>query len=405
MTEKTKKILIISLFIGSVLGIAVALYFMFLYSPTIPEPTVIDKEDITAGILPEAEEGLEIPEEVAEIIEGLREASEVARGGVTEVVALTTAPVTNVEISTSGEGINFYDENDGRFYTITEDGDVKRLSDTQFKDAESVDWNKDSDKAVIEFPDGSNVIYDFNLEKQVTLPKHWEDFKFSPTKDSLIAKSIGLDPRNRSLVVFNDTGSNVRAVQELGYNADKVTVSPAPHDQVIAFSDTGETSTFNSNFIIPIGQNGENFKGLVVEGFEFDPIWSPSGDKLLYSAVGEASNYQPLLWVVSGTTNALGNGRKSLGLNTWIDKCTFENNTTAYCAVPKSLPSNGGLQRSRSINNPDNVYRVNLTTGISSLIAVPENDAAMTNLRVSSDGSNLFYINSKTGILEKLRLK
>jgi hypothetical protein len=409
LSERKKKILLIGLFVISVLVIGGLLYYLF-FAPSGPgggligQPTNISV--VGNNVLPSANTG------AAGVVVSGEEggvalpAAEVAAGGITKTNLLTTAAVASVTLSSDGQGVNYYDAKDGRFYTINADGTVTRLSNKQFPDAETVDWNKVGDTAVIEFPDGSNVVYNFTTEIQTTLPKHWEDFRFSPANDNIIAKSIGLDPSNRVLVVSNEDGSQVKAVQALGENADKVQINPSPNDDVIAFSDTGDAqSDFTRKVIIPIGQNQENFKSFVVEGLGFEGRWSPRGDTLIYSAYGSNSNYKPLLWLISGSANSIGDSRRSVGLYTWADKCVFADNNTVYCAVPQKLDDNAGYQPSLSRSEPDDLYKLDIRAGRATLTARPEENTSMENLQVSSDGSVIYYTNALNDRLEYIKLK
>lgn len=407
LNERTKKILFVGGFILSVFGIAFTLYFLF-FKPAPPAPTVEDGPEISTGGLPSALEGL-IRETVVDTTDsttGLVQADDVARGGLTQTTELTTSAVYNLVLSNDGASMNYYNSADGRFYTIDENGNVVALSEAQFPNAETVEWNKDSEKVLIEFPDGSNIIYDFSAEKQVTLPSHWEDFDFSPVADEIIAKSISLDPNNRWLVISSDDGSKTTSIQALGENANKVDVNWSPNDQVVAFARTGGAlqGGLDRNVIYPVGQNSENFKGLVVEGLNFDSLWSPNGKQLLYSVTGDYSDNKPLLWIVDATSSTMGDNRHSLGLNTWVEKCTWSSSTTIYCAVPLDLPSNAGLQPSVYADEPDAIYKINLTNGISTLIGIPAESTSMNHLQVSDDES-LLYFSNDYGQLEVMRLK
>jgi hypothetical protein len=407
MTRRTKNILVLSGFVLSVLVIAFALYF-FIFKPTPPPATVTDTvADIFTGTLPTSIQE-QLDRELEEAIDdaGLIEADDVATGGLTKTIELTTGQVFNTNISADGQDMNFYNETDGRFYTINEDGEVVALSDQQFPDAENVEWNKDSEKVVVEFPDGSNIVYNFETKKQITLPSHWEDFDFSPVQDELIAKSIALDPNNRALVITDDDGSSARTIQALGENADKVDISWSPNDQVVAFAKTASSiqGGLDRNIIYPVGKNKENYKGLVVEGIGFDSLWSPNGKQLLYSVTGDYSNNKPLLWIVDATSSTMGDNRRSLGLNTWVDKCTWHSTKIFYCAVPLDMPINAGLGRGIYKGLADALYRVDLSSGFSNLIAIPEQETAMNNITVSDDESLLYFTNT-LGQLELMRLK
>lgn len=402
MSEQLKRILLIILFVVVAIGMAFALYWFFFRAAPEEEPEAVVSEDGVVG-LPEAGVGeptLVTPEEEAD---GLQ-VSKIARGGLTETTALTTGGVDAVSISSDGSGMNYYDDADGRFYRINEDGTVTLLSNQSFPEADSVVWADQGDKAVIEFPDGSNVVYNFETETQVTLPSHWEDFDFAPDGDEIIAKSMGVDPGNRWLVITSDDGTQTESIAALGTNADKVQVNWSPNDTVIAFSDTGTAQTgFGRKMIIPIGKNEENFKGLIVEGIEFESMWNPRGDQLLYSVSGGGNDYKPMLWVVDGSGDDMGDNRRSLGIETWVDKCTFTGNTVVICAVPQNLPANSGLQPELAADTFDYIYEIDISTGLSTLLAIPDSEQSISNITLSSDGSTLYYTDS-FGVLYMIKL-
>lgn len=408
MSERLKKILLVTGFVIVTLVIATALYLMFFKPPggiqVVAPTTTIEP----AGTLPTSGAAVPTAEIEPEVISEPRlpGASEVAKGGITKTQSLTLGGVVAPTLSSDAQGMSYYDKADGRFYRIGSDGEIEALSDKKFPNASGITWNSTSEKAVIEFPDGSNVVYDFEKETQATLPSHWEDFDFSPTTDQIIAKSIGLDPNNRSLVITNSDGTNTKSIAALGNNADKVIVDWSPNDQVVAFSDTGPVvSGFGRKLIIPIGKNEENFQGVTVEGFDFTSQWNKQGDKLLYSSVGAQNAYKPMLWVVDGRANSIGNNRRSLGIETWADKCSFTNNTTIYCAVPQSMAPNLGLQRSLANTIADGIYKINIETGAVELVAIPDIPQSIDSIQVSGNGDRVFFTNSSTGVLQQIILK
>ena len=333
-------------------------------------------------------------------------ASAIADGGATKTERLTSSSIQAPTLTADGKTMAYYDPADGRFYKIDADGKVTLLSDTQFPNAQTIVWDKAADAVVIEFPDGANVIFDFVTEQQTTLPAHWQDFGFSPTGLEVIAKSIATDPSARALVITSKDSSNTQVIASLGDNADLVDVAWSPNDQVVAFADTASGAVsggLGRKMIYPVGKNEENYKGLVIEGVNFHALWSPTGSQILYDVAGPGSNYKPLLWIVDGTAQTMGNNRKSLGLNTWVEKCTFADTTTIYCAVPLKMMDNAGLQPDLVTAN-DSVYRVDLTSGKVRLVGYPEQTTRMSHLTVSADGRYLYYLDSQSR-LQLMRLR
>lgn len=328
----------------------------------------------------------------------------IAEGGITQVTPVAAASTIGASVSADGS-LNYYDRGDGKFYRIRHDGTVGALSGKQFFNVSDATFDNKGDRAIITYPDGSNISYNFATGTQVTLPKHWEDFAFSGDGSRIVAKSISVDPGSRYLVVAGPDGSGARAVQELGENADKVTVAYSPTGQVIATAATGAKLGVDRQEIYMIGQNGENFKSLTVEGLDFRPKWTPSGNQLLYSVAGSGSDWKPQLWIVDGQGDEIGRNRKSINLNTWADKCVFANDTTAYCAAAPSLPRGAGLNQAVADDYPDELYRVDVTTGITSLVATPEGSHTIDKVMLSPDGSMLYFTDKNTGLLNKVQLK
>lgn len=321
-------------------------------------------------------------------------------------------PTSGVEINTIAEQatypivsnngkVQFYNQTDNRFYTVDNEGKLVTLSDKQFYGVNNVTWSTAGDKAILEYPDGNNIRYDFSTKKQVTLPKHWEDFNFSPVDDRIVAKSIGLDPDNRWLITANDDGSKAKNIEPLGENADKVISSWSPNNQSIAFFVDGVD--FNRKEVYFVGQNGENFKSTVTEGRGFQPLWSPKGDELLYSVYSDDNDFKPNLWLVGGQGDTIGANRRPLNLNTWANKCSYRQ-TDLYCAVPISLERGAGMFPATATQTQDILYKINPSTGQKELIPL-SSSSSINNLSFSPDGNYLYYTEGGTNRLRKIKLR
>ncbi len=404
-----RKLLLVGIFVAVAVAFAFALYYVFFRGPvaTLPGGTLPPTSTKPGGSLPSSlNSGIRQPSTTTET--GL------APGTITTPPSPTNAKVTTVstgsvlspELSSDGKGLNYYNPNTGQFMRVNADGSVQALSDKIFYNVSSVEWSPRQTKAVLSYPDGSKILYDFDAAKQTTLPSHWQQFSFSPKTDQMAFMSIGGDSSSRWLAIANDNGSGARAIEPLGDNANKVLVSWSPNDQVIAFAGTPSTpGTFNDQEVLLVGKNGENFKSLHIDGINFVPNWSPDGNYLLYSTVGTADEYKPKLWITRGTPDAIGQGKTSIALNTWADKCSFQNATTVYCAVPTELPQGAGLLREIANTTPDNIYRIDLSTGSTTLVATPETPQTIDSLIIPADGNAVFFRNAQTGQLQEITLR
>jgi hypothetical protein len=319
-----------------------------------------------------------------------------------ETEQITDSPVLGTTYNNIGGNIQYYNQTDGKFYKIDKNGNTTALSDRVFHAVDKVTWSSNNNKAILEYPDSSKIIYDFNTQKQVTLPKYWKDFNFEPNGNSIVLKSIGLDSNNRWLGTVNDDGTNFKAIESLG---DKdATVYPywSPNKQTIAMFTEG--IDFNSQNLYFVGLNHENFKSAVIEGRGFEPKWSPNGQQLVYSVYSTDTDSKPSLWVTNAQGDSIGANRRSLDVQTFADKCYFSDGNDLFCAVPESLPEGAGLMPSLANDTKDNLYKIDISTGMKKLIAVPDGSFTMSSIIVSPDEKNLYFTDLHTNLVHKINL-
>lgn len=333
--------------------------------------------------------------------------SDVANGGLTKTTIVSTG--SNISPVISGNSLISFNPDDGTFYKIDLNTNKKEiLTNDTFKGASSITWSSNDNLAVIEFPDGSNIVYDFTKDKQYVLPKDWYDFSFQKDGEKLAFMIDSTTYENRWLAVSNIDGSGLTGIEPLGNNADKVDVMYSPNEQMIALSRTGNAVGLFQQSVLLIGLNGENFNDLKVEGRGFHPIWSPAGDKVVYDAYNSDTSYKPNLWVINASSDTAGTNSKSLSINTWVSKCGFASDgVSLYCAVPKEMPDGAGMfpDMMDEAGIADNIYVVNIYTGYKKLIAEPSVDVTISKVFLNSDDSVLYYQEKSTGNIYSIKLK
>jgi hypothetical protein len=328
--------------------------------------------------------------------------SDTAVGGLTKTEILNKTPSLDPILNTSGQ-VQYYDQSDGKFYKINSDGTKTLLSDHVFHSVQNITWAPDATKAILEYPDGTKILYNFDTQKQSTIPAHWKDFSFSPTSDKLISKSIGLDEENRWLVVSNDDGSKATALEPIGTQDSTVYPGWSPNNQIVALYTEGiDLDRQNVYFV---GLNGENFKSTVIEGRGLQYQWSTTGDKILYSVYNTSDNMNPRLWIVDASSDTIGQNRGSLDIQTWASKCTFASNTEIYCAVPDNLPTGSGLYPELADETKDSLYKIDLATGSQKLIAVPDGSYNISQIMVGDSQDYLYFTDKFSGSIYKVNLK
>lgn len=335
----------------------------------------------------------------------------IASGGATTTETIVPASASGVTAVGLEGGLQYYDQNTGKFYRLSPDGLSKsELTDVVYAGVDRLTWAPSGNQAILEFPDQSKILYDFTTKKQTTLPKELNGFSFSPASDQMVSKYLdGSDPTNQWLIVSKPDGTSSLSVEHLGENAGKVLSTWSPNNQIIATYE--KTVNTDQSEIIFLGAQGENFPSVNIEGRGFTPKWSPDGRRLLYSAYSAVTDDNPHLFLMSGSTSTLGSGLLDLGLDTTADKCVFSSTgSTIYCAVPYYLNPGSGPQPELSAGVPDNIYRIDLTSGQAELIARPVDSKlnqrfSATNLQLTAGDTYLFFTDAATGSIEKVRLR
>lgn len=334
----------------------------------------------------------------------------IARGGNTETRRLTDDSILEPRLADNGIDLLYYDSADGHFYRRSADGRTQTvLTDETFPEVRSIAWSSSGNKAVMTFPDGTNLFYDFDKKTKATLPRELKDASFSPQGDKLASKFLGGDNADNWLTVSNPDGSGAQAIEPLGENADQVDVNWSPNQQVVATYH--HATSFSTEEVIFLGANGENFPAVNIPGQGFEGIWSKDGRQMLYSAYSEDTRNVPQLYFMNASGDSFGTNHQGLSLETWADKCTFSMaGTSVYCAVPNFLPSGSGMERGLAAGTPDEIYRIDLVNGKAERIARPVDQGNLwtitaNTLLVSPTEDVLYFTNANDGRAYSMQLR
>ncbi len=395
MSDRFKTILKIIALLAFVTVVGFGFYYLLFgpkpdLTPTTPVST------ITPGSLPSAGPAGERPPASPE--ETALKPSAFARGGLTAITTLTTAPVLSPSLINGEAG--YYNPTDGRFYIINSQGESTALLLNSFPSASNVVISSSNNQAILEFPDSTNIVLNLQTGLTTTLPAHWEEFAFT-AEDNIVSKALGQDPSNRALTVTTANGTNTKVIAALGLNQQFVTVSPAPNATTLGFSKTGPGGNlFGQQEVYLISADGEADASIIINGSNFKPSWSPSSKNILYSVSDASLNYQDSLWYASAIGDRAGGTRLRLPVQTTADKCVFANETVIYCGVPVSQSIGGsGINPS----NSDYLYKLSLPSGTATLLAIPAEKTAINN-PVWNPDSELLYFQDEQGRLTSIAL-
>jgi hypothetical protein len=406
INPKYKKIALIIVFLFIIFLMAWFLYAVF-FAPARPAIIIEQPDPVSPGGLPLVGDGTSDRPVGIDPTTGLPSTAAdlpfVRTEDLAEIESTTVVDQQVMSVSKSKNGsMVYYNKDDGKFYSYLS-GEIEPLSDKSFYNVEDIAWSARGDRAIIEYPDGHNIFYDFNKQKQISLPKELTDFSFDSSGEKIAAKVISDFPDNNWIVTTNFDGSGVYFVEHLGEKSFDVQIDWSPAGEIVATYREG--IDFERQEVYPIGQSGGNIKSLVTDGRGFESQWSPQGDFSLYSVYNTSSGYRPKLYLADMGGDWTGSYKIDIGLNTWSDKCVFaDNSQKIYCAVPEELPELAGIFRELSDDVQDVFYEINLVTGSKKMIAVPD-DVNATGLQISSDKNTLYFINSMSGNLEEISLR
>lgn len=411
MSIRTKRLLLLIAFIAGILVVGYLLYVVFFRSE--PQPTPGDtgtntNNAETNGALPNVNNA-EVDSNTAPDEEpdtGLPGVDDVASGGLTATDVLTPDINTADPVVTEDGNLQYYNPTDGHFYMVDNNGTIVQVSDEQFSNVNKVTWAPDGDLAILEFPDGANISYNLQTGQKVTLPKEYQDFDFAPGSDKIAFKHLADEEEKNVLAISSPDGSSARTLEALGTNADNVYVDWSPTGRVAA--SYTEFVDANRQEIGFVGLNKENFKGVVVDGYGLESSYSKDGKNLLYSTFSEDTQYKPTVSIVNADGEDIGKNRQELKLNTFAHKCSFSpDSTKVYCGVPKDQKYGYGLEPSLLSGVTDDIYEVDLSSGIQKRLATPVNSQGTPSYSVgqmftSTDGSYIYFRDEQSGQLIKI---
>src|SRR4030042_286236 len=186
----------------------------------------------------------------------------IAAGGDTAVLPMTENRVVGATLSADGQGVTFYDTTDSKFYTLSADGEYRLpLSQQEFYQVEEVYWSDDKSKAIIGYPDGSKILYDFSQNEQITLSPDIYEPDFS-ADDRVAYKYVTSESDDNWLIVSDINTAEGNLIDPLGENYDYVQVAWSPNNTVAALY--SKPAGLNKSEVFFIGLQGENFLSLEV---------------------------------------------------------------------------------------------------------------------------------------------
>ncbi len=305
----------------------------------------------------------------------------------------TTDAIAGAVPSADGS-LRYYDSLRQQFVNLAADGSITPLSPDRFFGVSNVTWAPGNTKAIVAYPDGSKVLYDFTTQQQSTLPRAMESVSFDPSGTKLASLYLGSTKEEQWLVTSNADGSQIQLVEHVGGKVRSFTPSWSPSGQIVGLF--AEAVDGDRQEVIPIGRNGENLRSFVAPGRGFTAEWSPSGERVLYSVFNAASQGRPELYLADGHADTFGSNSTALRLTTSADWCSFSG-ASVYCAALDDAPPLLGSYPELAQGQASSLWRIDLDSGQRTRVArLPQ---GFTPSRVMADGGGVYVADQSTGRL------
>lgn len=203
--------------------------------------------------------------------------------------------------------------------------------------------------------------------------------------------------KNRELFTSDPSGKNQRTLVSDLRIKDIILKWPSANNIALASKPSGAIAGSLWFF----DTRNSNVSKIVSNLFGLEALFSPDGSSFVYSYTDQ-NGKNPML----GFHDKNGDQKIINNVSTLVDKCTWSTNSYIYCAVPKSWPDFAILPDDYYKNifpTADDIWKIAAETGEKILIL--ENTGAISNLAISEDENNIFFISKENQYLYKLNIK
>lgn len=322
------------------------------------------------------------------------------------IINISQEPVISPILDTEKELVKYYNAQDGIAFSTDFNGqDKKEISDSPLSGFIKALWSPDTTSVIGLFANFNNgpvkkAYYNYKSEKSSVLNENIAWINWSPEGDKIVYEYLGPN-NNNNISIADPNGDNWQEIfqtrvpdwQIEWITENKISLATPP-------------SSESQGVVYQLDPKTQEFSKVLSDYFGLKPLWSPRGDKLIFSATNNQTG-APSLWI----SDKDGENRKELVIETIVDKCTWsDSNNVVFCAVPKSL--NTGYKWPDDyykglVSTKDNFYQINFDTGqqVQLFISSDSDFYDASNLMLDNNEDYLFFFNEYDSQLYRLDLK
>ncbi|MEK7198256.1 MAG: hypothetical protein AAB648_02210 [Patescibacteria group bacterium] len=305
-----------------------------------------------------------------------------------------------ISLSQINGEIFFYDFSGQLWQTPNEENKPIAVEEMSINNLIDVVWSKDAKNIVktgSEQADIKYILSDPAKKALVNLKSGIKSVAFSPDSKK-IAYYFSPNSRENSLFTSDPDGKNQRTLS-LELNLRDITIN-WPNANTIALASKPSGLVAGNLWFFDIRNFAIN--KIIDDLFGLEVLFSTDGSSFIYSYANEKGQDLKL-----AVYDAKGNSKIINNVSTLVDKCVFtKDQLNIYCAVPQSWPDFAVLPDDyykNAFTTNDDIWKINTETGEKTLVF--ENISSISNLAVSEDDANIFFISRDNQLLFKLNLK
>ena len=321
-----------------------------------------------------------------------------------QIKPISQEPVLGMIID--GIKVRYYSANNGNVFESNLDGSgLTRISSVVLTGLVKIIWSPDKNKTIAIFNDNEQIkkyFYEFNTQINTSLDKNIRWVAWSPAGHKIAYQYYDPQNKDNNISVAEPDGSQWNNI----FNTRmKNLIVEWPNSELVSIRT--KPSGLAQSVIYTINLTDNKFKKILDETYGFTVLWSPLGDKLLFSETdSQGKNLKLKIADLKQSTI------KELSLATLPEKCVWsQDNRTIFCAIPKDISDLATLPDDyykRTVSFNDDFWRMNLDTEEILKIFESKNEQATAynakELLLPPLENYLLFINQKDNLIYSLEL-
>ncbi len=301
--------------------------------------------------------------------------------------------------------IKYYLAQNGNVFQSNFDGsELTRLSSDLLPNLIDVLWSHNKEMAITSFEDNGLVKkYYYNHQNEISkaLDKNIRSLSWAPKQNKIAYQYYDPKTQKNNISIADTDGSNWENIFETRMK-NLIVEWPGPDKLSLRTRPSG----LAQSVLYTLDINSGNFQKIIKETYGMSSLWSPDGDKILFTE----TDYQGKN-IKLKMTDTISQTTKEFNFATLPEKCVFsQDNRTLFCAVPQEIPQQSTMPDDYykgAIPADDEFWQINLETEEMTQIyqsALEKKSYDAQNLILSPKEDYLLFINQKDGQLYSLGL-